>query len=189
MSEAKTVPRRERILSAAVSEFTRNGFAGARVERIATSAGVNKQLLFHYFGSKEGLHRAALASVLEGFDPAGQPGSPPASRLNDLISRLVATVEAHPALVAMLASSQAAADASQLVEDWRAAVLGQARRILEDGQRAGFLRDDLDVDSMAEVIVGSALGRRAAGRRGDADGTDGYQETLLKMLVEYSSWR
>lgn len=57
-SEAETTP--ERILDAAAAEFAEHGFAGSRVDRIARQAGCNKQLLYHYFGSKEGLRHAVF---------------------------------------------------------------------------------------------------------------------------------
>src|ERR1035441_10355936 len=51
---------RERILSAALKEFAADGFAGARVDAIARRAAINKRMLYHYFGDKEGLFRAVL---------------------------------------------------------------------------------------------------------------------------------
>lgn len=57
------VATRAALLVAATEEFARNGFAGARVDTIAASAGVNKQLVYHYYGNKEGLYREALESV------------------------------------------------------------------------------------------------------------------------------
>ena len=51
---------RERILEHAIDAFTRSGLAGARVDAIAAAAGVNKRMIYHYFGSKQGLYRAAL---------------------------------------------------------------------------------------------------------------------------------
>ena len=56
-------PQRTRaaILKAALTEFARVGPAGARVDRIAAEAGVNKRMLYHYFGSKDGLYRTLLA--------------------------------------------------------------------------------------------------------------------------------
>jgi len=49
-----------RILSAALQEFAAHGFAGARVDAIARRAAINKRMLYHYFGDKEGLFRAVL---------------------------------------------------------------------------------------------------------------------------------
>ena len=50
----------QRILDAALSEFAAKGFAGARVDVIARRAGINKRMLYHYFGDKEGLFREVL---------------------------------------------------------------------------------------------------------------------------------
>src|SRR5438045_880662 len=50
----------ERILKAAFKEFAGKGFAGARVDQIARRAGINKRMLYHYFGDKEGLFREVL---------------------------------------------------------------------------------------------------------------------------------
>jgi len=47
----------DRILAAALAEFSAEGFAGARVARIARRARVNKRMLYHYFGNKEDLFR------------------------------------------------------------------------------------------------------------------------------------
>lgn len=71
---------RLRILEAATAEFAAHGLAGARVDRLAALAGANKQLIYAYFGSKEGLFDAALQHHLERlleevpFDPYNLPG-------------------------------------------------------------------------------------------------------------------
>jgi AcrR family transcriptional regulator len=56
---------RARILAAAIAEFTRQGFAGARVDTIAARAGINKRMLYAYVGNKEALWLAALEQVYE----------------------------------------------------------------------------------------------------------------------------
>jgi AcrR family transcriptional regulator len=50
----------QRILEAALQEFAAKGFAGARVDVIARRARINKRMLYHYFGDKEGLFREVL---------------------------------------------------------------------------------------------------------------------------------
>ena len=75
-AEAKTPPRskprirdadatKARILKAALNEFARNGFGGARVDVIAEKADANKRMLYHYFGSKEELYVNVLRQLLE----------------------------------------------------------------------------------------------------------------------------
>jgi len=48
------------ILAASVREFTDKGYGGARINEIAKRAGVNKRMLYHYFGGKEALYLAVL---------------------------------------------------------------------------------------------------------------------------------
>ena len=50
----------DRILAAAAVEFAARGFGGARVDRIARRARVNKAMLYYHFKSKQGLYRALL---------------------------------------------------------------------------------------------------------------------------------
>jgi len=60
--ERKRDPDRTRasILAAAVHEFSQRGYEGARVDAITKRAKVNKRMLYHYFGGKDGLYLAVL---------------------------------------------------------------------------------------------------------------------------------
>jgi TetR/AcrR family transcriptional regulator len=58
---AKVSP--DRILAAAATEFATRGYAGARVDRIARRARVNKAMLYYHFGSKQQLYRTLLRST------------------------------------------------------------------------------------------------------------------------------
>lgn len=49
-----------RLLEVARQEFSTKGLSGARIEEIAREAGVTKQLVYHYYGSKERLFSAVL---------------------------------------------------------------------------------------------------------------------------------
>ena len=51
---------REAVLEAATTEFAEKGFDGARVDEIAGRTGIRKNVLYYYFGSKEGLFAAVL---------------------------------------------------------------------------------------------------------------------------------
>ncbi|HIS91614.1 MAG TPA: TetR family transcriptional regulator [Candidatus Alectryocaccomicrobium excrementavium] len=56
---------RGKILAAAETEFSEKGLYGARVDDIARSAGVNKSMLYAYFGSKEALYKTVLEAVYQ----------------------------------------------------------------------------------------------------------------------------
>ena len=71
---------KERILEAALAEFSAHGIAGARVDRIAQAARCNKNLIYIYFEDKETLFATVLRKHLmriheeQPFTPDDLPG-------------------------------------------------------------------------------------------------------------------
>jgi TetR/AcrR family transcriptional regulator len=51
---------REKVWTAAAQEFAAKGFDGAKVDRIAAAADVNKAMIYYHFASKAGLYNAIL---------------------------------------------------------------------------------------------------------------------------------
>src|SRR5688500_13114484 len=74
----KRDPERTRaaLLDAALVEFSARGRAGARTSAIAARAGVNKQLISHHFGGKDGLYRALVERWLAEERSYGGPATP-----------------------------------------------------------------------------------------------------------------
>lgn len=56
---------RKLLLDAAVEEFAARGRVGARVDAIAAAAGVNKERIYQYFGSKNKLFDAVVLAELD----------------------------------------------------------------------------------------------------------------------------
>ena len=54
--------RREQLLDLALDLFAKQGFEATSTQQIAKAAGVTQGLVFHYFGSKEGLLSAVLST-------------------------------------------------------------------------------------------------------------------------------
>lgn len=69
----KSARTKAAILQAAVREFGTHGLAGARIDRIAKSAGVNNHALYYHFGDKEALFRLVLEHGYESFSANRQP--------------------------------------------------------------------------------------------------------------------
>ncbi len=63
LSNDRSAETRAKILDAALREFSTLGFAGARMDQIASAAGVNKALLYYHFDSKENLYVAAVEMI------------------------------------------------------------------------------------------------------------------------------
>ena len=54
---------RKRILDAAEAEFAEKGLYGTRVDEIAARSGINKRMMYVYFGNKEELYMTILKTV------------------------------------------------------------------------------------------------------------------------------
>lgn len=65
---------KEKILAAALKEFAAHGFGGARIDRIAKTAGINKAMIFYYFSSKQNLYRTVIKEALMELIPQVQQG-------------------------------------------------------------------------------------------------------------------
>lgn len=63
---------RSEILLASEMEFSDKGFSGARVDEIAARAGVNKNLIYKYFGNKESLYKTVFVIVYDRFSKIEQ---------------------------------------------------------------------------------------------------------------------
>src|SRR5512132_2304224 len=57
---------RAALLAAAAEEFARHGPKGARIQAIVQRAGVNERMIYHHFGSKDGLYAAVLEAQSRG---------------------------------------------------------------------------------------------------------------------------
>ena len=63
-TSSRSAETRARLLAAARAEFAEVGLSGARVDRIARQAGVNKERIYGHFGSKEKLFTEVIAQAL-----------------------------------------------------------------------------------------------------------------------------
>jgi len=112
MPEPVTSPRRDpertrrAIIAAALDESSLHGPAGARVDRIAAAAGVNKRMIYHYFGSKDGLYLAALERVyadLRGTERTLDLGGlEPEAAIRRLVEFTFDYSQAHPELISLI---------------------------------------------------------------------------------------
>jgi AcrR family transcriptional regulator len=89
---------RERLLQAAIEEFSALGLAGGRVDRIAAAAAANKRAIYDYFGDKDGLFDAALNRVVADLN-AANPARP--DDMPTYAGRLFDYLQAHPEAVRM----------------------------------------------------------------------------------------
>jgi TetR/AcrR family transcriptional regulator len=87
------------ILAAAAIEFSARGFAGARVDRIARLAKVNKAMLYYHFKSKQRLYRTLLRRmftlVAGRMQAIADADGAPADKVDRAIAAFAAFIEEH----------------------------------------------------------------------------------------------
>ncbi|MCX6503497.1 MAG: TetR/AcrR family transcriptional regulator [Microbacterium sp.] len=89
--------RRAQLLALGVAFLAERPLDDLTIEELSARAGVSRGLVFHYFGSKQGLHRAVVttagASMLAASAP--KPALDPVERLRDTLARIVQFVREH----------------------------------------------------------------------------------------------
>jgi AcrR family transcriptional regulator len=76
------------IIERATELFAARGYDGVGVQEIVESAGVTKPTLYHYFGSKQGLLEAVIASQAEALRTAMQPAADYQKNLSVTLRRI-----------------------------------------------------------------------------------------------------
>lgn len=109
---------RERILTAAVREFSRVGFAASTVKSIADAAEVSPNLITRYFGGKDGLFVAA-AQVHLGVDQMFDgPRESLGMRMADTIVQRWDTLRGDDPLLVLLRSAGERSSAAAMLTDF-----------------------------------------------------------------------
>ena len=85
----------KRILEAALDEFQKKGFEGARVDEIAKKAEVNKALIYYYFESKEKMLKAIFDEMAKDFVAGKSKALTNALSTNDPIDNHLQTMDAR----------------------------------------------------------------------------------------------
>jgi AcrR family transcriptional regulator len=135
------------ILAAAALEFAERGFAGARVDRIARRARVNKAMLYYHFKSKQALYRTLLrrlftlaAARLQAIASLDRPS---AEKVDLAIDGMAAFIQEHAFFPAIMlrevAESGAHLDRETLMA--LAAVPRAVAGIVQQGVSTGEFRD------------------------------------------------
>jgi TetR/AcrR family transcriptional regulator len=135
------------LLAAAEEEFAACGFDGAKVDRIAARARVNKAMLYYHFRSKAALYRyilrALFAAAAEAVGAVRTAGGAPETQLARYIETVARVAVGRPHFPAIWLRE--IAEGGRHLDE---AVVGQMRRvlatlaaILRDGRRAGVFQD------------------------------------------------
>src|SRR5687768_17013247 len=142
---------RTAILDAAERLFAERGYAATTIKQIGAAAGVNSALLYYYFADKEQLYRAVLERLLATLMARGGQVFSSARSSEEAIrgligvqGELLVTRRHVPRLIARELVDHNAQHVTGQFAQLAAGIFKQLCDLIEQGQRDGLLRPDLD---------------------------------------------
>lgn len=163
---------RAALLAAAAEEFARHGSKGARVQAIVQRAGVNERMIYHHFGSKDGLYAAVLEAQAHGLVDAWRQiidtatAMEPYQGMRTVLVGFADAYWARPLLVGLTLH--------EALGGWRTlppptadtAPFPQLRALYERGQRQGVFRADCPFEVAHGVAMCALVGSVVLAPRG-----------------------
>jgi AcrR family transcriptional regulator len=152
------------ILAAARDEFAEHGLGGARVDRIAERAGLNKRLIYYYFEDKDKLFQAVLEQTYRDIRQRELElhlqELEPATAVRRLVEFTWDYYLEHPEFLTLLNSANLHR-ARHLTDSRRARELNSPlietlAAVLERGRREGVFRGGVDPVQLYVSIAGMA---------------------------------
>lgn len=150
------------ILNAARDEFHEHGLGGARVDRIAERAMVDKRLIYYYFKNKDQLFQAVLEDAYRGIREAEQQlhlqDLTPAAALRALTTFTWDYYLAHPEFMTLLNSANLHRarhlEGSTRARSLNTPLMQTLGEVLERGRRDGSFRGGVDPMQLYISIAG-----------------------------------
>jgi AcrR family transcriptional regulator len=165
-TQARGAEKRERIYRAAIARYRDGGVESARVEDVIADADVSWATFFRYFPRKEDvLVEAAARHFRERVEPvAEQGGRDRRLRLRTATERTLAALlrpaELSPSLhtEALLEVVAHPARFAAMVDNGHPTpLIGVIAELLEEGQRRGEVRDDVDAGAAALTVAAGTM--------------------------------
>ena len=152
------------MLESALLEFSTKGYGGARMDQIVGRTNSNKAMLYHYFGSKEGLYVAVLEEVYAGIRRSEAEidfdGLAPPDAIRGLVEFTFDYYIKNPSFVRMINNENlheaAFLKRSESIPALNTSIILKLRRILQRGVDTGDFRDGIDPTDLYISITGLA---------------------------------
>ncbi|WP_329247494.1 TetR family transcriptional regulator [Actinoallomurus sp. NBC_01490] len=146
------------ILDAAVSEFAAYGPEAARMDRIAATAGVNKERIYSYFGNKQQMFAIVLSKELERLAEAVPLDPQVASDLGEYAGRVFDYHRAHRHFIRLLhwEGLHAVEGKAVVAQDERAAHYAEKIAALAKAQKTGHLTPQVPPEELLYAVIALA---------------------------------
>ncbi len=181
-----TQETQRKLRAAAFAEFAEHGPDGTTMDRIAESAGVNKERLYKYFGDKRSLFTEVLTEELAKLSAAVELDEAGVRDIGEFAGRTFDYHAAHPELVRLLLW-EGLASGPAVNEADRSARYQEKVRVVAAAQQDGLVRDDIEAAKLVFLLIGLAawwlavpqLARMLTG----ADGNDSQEQAQRRACV------
>lgn len=155
---------REKILRVATLEFAALGYDGARIDGIVARCGISKNLLYHYYASKEDLFvrvmERAYAAMRARQNEVTMLGHDPVADMRALVVHMVEHFSEQPEFIALLATENIHKARhirqSAVIRGMYNPLKATTQRVLREGQIRGIFRPDVDWVDLYISISGMA---------------------------------
>jgi AcrR family transcriptional regulator len=155
---------RENILRAAKKIFAKDGYGGARVDKISKAAKSYDSLIYYYFGSKEKLFVAVLEEAYKDIFEAEKNLQ---LNLKDPVQALRTVIEFpfryyidNPELIVLLNAENLNKgkhiSKSKSADQYAGPAISILRNVIQEGQKQGLFRDEVDCEHLYMAMT--ALG-------------------------------
>jgi TetR/AcrR family transcriptional regulator len=161
-TRGKPEESRAAILRAAVREFAEHGIAGARTDRIARAARVNKALLYYYFKDKDALYEVVLDHVFSGLTervlPVLESSLGPREKLLEYVGRYFDYIAANPQFPRVVQAEWMRVGAHgsprmlRIAREYFAPIYQRIAEMLREGAEKGEFRQLNPMDFIPSVV-------------------------------------
>lgn len=191
----------EEVVGVALRLFARDGYAGTKLDTVASTCGVSKRVLHYHFGSKAGLYQRAVALALENVAPPqrliSRTYAVPVEGMRRFVDATFHSFRDHPESVRLLMRENLdpVIDVEETNFDGRdRSVVLHLERILMQGQDAGAFRPGISADDVLALIVSLCefqVAHPATSyavsrvRVGDARNTEGLRRLVIDAVLAF----
>jgi len=164
MSEVHFTDKQTEILLVAEQLFAQKGFDGTSVRDISAHAGVNVAMVSYYFGSKEKLLEALvqfrISKLRLQIQDTALTQVPPREKMKAVIGHYLSNLSHNCniyRIVQMEISKEKHSWSMELFNRMRSENLQVLQSIVEEGQKLGQFKPDVQVVLIPNLIVGSYM--------------------------------
>lgn len=153
---------RQRILKTATRLFAEKGFSGISVDEIVDTAGINKRMVYHYFGSKAKLFQAALSAEYKKLEALEiktlNPTDPIEKIITDIVRAYFDFLQANPEFVQLLLweNLNKGRNLDQMnIQLSKSPMLDLLVKAINTGKEKGTVRQEVDSRFLLISLIGN----------------------------------